>query len=109
MTAPRTIGIQDVVNSRPVSRFQKLVILLCFLVVAIDGFDTTAVSFIAPALRTAWKISLAQLAPLFGTGSIRTSCSRWPTWWPVVSWSCLGAPLVHPGCRCSRSSVRASA
>ena len=68
MTAPRTIGIQDVVNSRPVSRFQKLVILLCFLVVAIDGFDTTAVSFIAPALRTAWKISPAQLAPLFGTG-----------------------------------------
>ncbi len=42
--------------------------LLCFLVVAIDGFDTAAVSFIAPALRGLWKLAPAQLAPLFGAG-----------------------------------------
>ena len=68
MPSPKTIDIQDVVNARPVSGFQKLVILLCFLVVAIDGFDTAAVSFIAPALRGIWKLTPAQLAPLFGAG-----------------------------------------
>ncbi len=62
------IDIQHVVNTHPVSRFQKLVVLLCFLVVAIDGFDTAAVSFIAPALRGLWKLTPAQLAPLFGAG-----------------------------------------
>jgi MFS transporter, AAHS family, 4-hydroxybenzoate transporter len=51
MTPARSIDVQDVINSHPVSPLQKLVILLCFLVVAIDGFDTAAVGFIAPALR----------------------------------------------------------
>ena len=42
MAATRVIDVQDVINSHPVSRFQAMVIALCFLVVAIDGFDTAA-------------------------------------------------------------------
>ena len=51
LPAVRTAAVQDVINDNPVSRFQYLVIALCCLVVAIDGFDTAAVGFIAPALR----------------------------------------------------------
>ena len=43
------IDVQDVINSNPLSALQKWVIALCFLVVAIDGFDTAAIGFIAPA------------------------------------------------------------
>jgi AAHS family 4-hydroxybenzoate transporter-like MFS transporter len=68
MTPARSIDLQDVINSHPVSPLQKLVILLCFLVVAIDGFDTAAVGFIAPALRREWSVAPAQLSPLFGAG-----------------------------------------
>lgn len=68
MSALRILDVQDVINRHPVSRFQKLVITLCFLVVAIDGFDTAAVGFIAPALRAEWGVTPAQLAPLFGAG-----------------------------------------
>jgi AAHS family 4-hydroxybenzoate transporter-like MFS transporter len=68
MTQARTIDVQDVINSHPVSPLQKLVVLLCFLVVAIDGFDTAAVGFIAPALRREWGVTPAQLSPLFGAG-----------------------------------------
>lgn len=68
MSHARTIDVQDVINEHPVSRFQVLVIALCFLVVAIDGFDTAAVGFIAPALRAKWSLTPAQLAPLFGAG-----------------------------------------
>ncbi|MCB4823586.1 MFS transporter [Roseicella aerolata] len=68
MITQRSIDIQDVINAHPVSRFQGLVIALCFLVVAIDGFDTAAVGFIAPALRAEWGVTPAQLAPLFGAG-----------------------------------------
>jgi AAHS family 4-hydroxybenzoate transporter-like MFS transporter len=64
----RTIDVQDVINSHPLSRFQVGVIVLCFLVVAIDGFDTAAIGFIAPALRAAWGATPAQMAPLFGAG-----------------------------------------
>ena len=63
-----TIDIQEFINSRPFSPFQIVVLTLCFLVVAADGFDTAAVGFIAPALRAQWNLSPAQLAPLFGAG-----------------------------------------
>ena len=68
MATASTVDIQDFINSRPVSRYQILVIALCFLVVAADGFDTAAVGYIAPALRAEWKVTPAQLAPLFGAG-----------------------------------------
>ena len=68
MAPARTVDIQKFINSRPLSRYQIMVIVLCFLVVAADGFDTAAVGYIAPALRAQWGATPAQLAPLFGAG-----------------------------------------
>jgi len=45
-----------------------VLLVLCFFIVAIDGFDTAAIGFIAPAIRADWGLSPAQLAPLFGSG-----------------------------------------
>ena len=64
----RTIDVQDFMNSHKLSSYQVRIIALCFLIVAIDGFDTAAIGFIAPALRAEWGVSAAQLAPLFGAG-----------------------------------------
>ena len=68
MTQPRIQDVQDVINSQPLSRFQIMVVALCFLVVTIDGFDTAAIGFVAPVLRTEWGLTPARLAPLFGAG-----------------------------------------
>src|SRR3954447_26815574 len=68
MAPARTVDIQEFINSRPLSRYQIMVIVLCFLVVAADGFDTAAVGYVAPALRAQWGVTPAQLAPLFGAG-----------------------------------------
>jgi AAHS family 4-hydroxybenzoate transporter-like MFS transporter len=65
---PSTIDIQDFINSRKLSGFQTTVLVLCFLVVAVDGFDTAAVGYVAPALVAQWKVTRPQLAPLFGAG-----------------------------------------
>jgi AAHS family 4-hydroxybenzoate transporter-like MFS transporter len=64
----RILDVQEVVNAHPLSAFQKRVIALCFLVVAIDGFDTAAIGFIAPALKAQWGATPAELAPLFAAG-----------------------------------------
>ncbi|WP_077038332.1 aromatic acid/H+ symport family MFS transporter [Pelomonas sp. KK5] len=45
-----------------------LVVALCFGIVAIDGFDTAAIGFLAPAIRAEWALSPQQLAPVFGAG-----------------------------------------
>ena len=42
---------------------QILVIALCFLVVATDGFDTADIGYIAPALKVEWSLNPQQLAP----------------------------------------------
>lgn len=68
MASQRNLDVQDIINAQPVSRLQALVVALCFLVVAIDGFDTAAVGFIAPALKAQWGVTPASLAPLFGAG-----------------------------------------
>ena len=51
---PRVVDVQEFIDSRPLSAAQKLVLLLCFLIVAIDGFDTAIIGFIAPVLRAEW-------------------------------------------------------
>ncbi|WP_085726579.1 aromatic acid/H+ symport family MFS transporter [Pseudomonas sp. R37(2017)] len=61
-----SVDVQDFIDSRPVSRYQWLVLGLCFLVTAIDGLDTAAVGFIAPALRDEWGLTSAQLNPVLG-------------------------------------------
>jgi MFS transporter, AAHS family, 4-hydroxybenzoate transporter len=66
--ADQPIDVQRFIDERGVSPVQVLLVVLCFLVVALDGFDTTAIGFIAPAIRTEWGATPAQLAPLFGAG-----------------------------------------
>lgn len=61
-----SVDVQDFIDSKPVAPFQWLVLMLCFLVTAIDGLDTAAVGFIAPALRDEWGLTPAQLNPVLG-------------------------------------------
>jgi MFS transporter, AAHS family, 4-hydroxybenzoate transporter len=68
MTADQPIDVQRFIDARGLSHVQVLLLVLCFLVVALDGFDTIAIGFIAPAIRAEWGATPAQLAPLFGAG-----------------------------------------
>jgi AAHS family 4-hydroxybenzoate transporter-like MFS transporter len=68
MAPARTIDVQDFINAHKLSRIQITIVVLCFLIVAVDGFDTAAIGYIAPALRAQWGVTPAQMAPLFGAG-----------------------------------------
>lgn len=63
-----TMNVQQFLEQHPFSALQKRLLVLCFLVVAIDGFDTASIGFIAPVLRSEWHLSAMALAPLFGAG-----------------------------------------
>lgn len=52
--------------------FQVGIMSICFAVVALDGFDTQSIAFVAPALRESWGISPALFGPLFGAGLFGT-------------------------------------
>lgn len=68
MSRHPTIDVTTFINQQKLSGYQIHIVVLCFLIVAIDGFDTAAIGFIAPALRAEWQLSPAQLAPVFGAG-----------------------------------------
>ncbi|MFJ9535030.1 MFS transporter [Herbaspirillum sp. NPDC101396] len=57
-----------VMNGSKTSGLQILTLVLCFMVVACDGFDLAAVGYVAPLLRKAWTLTPAQLGPIFGAG-----------------------------------------
>lgn len=68
MNKTRSLMIQELIDTAPVSVLQWQVLVCCFLVVTLDGFDTAVIGFIAPAIRHEWGLDGAQLAPLFGAG-----------------------------------------
>lgn len=39
---PSTLDVQSFINAQPLSRYQWRIVLLCFLIVFVDGLDTAA-------------------------------------------------------------------
>jgi len=65
---PGAVDVQAFIDTQPVSWEQKRLLFLCFLVIAIDGFDTAIIGFIAPSIRAEWQLPVTQLGPLFAAG-----------------------------------------
>lgn len=64
MTQTRTVDVPAYINAQRFSGYQWLVLILCFFIVAIDGFDTAAIGYIAPALVQEWGIDKGSLGPV---------------------------------------------
>src|SRR5579862_4320559 len=62
------IDITALINTHPLSSFQKQIMVLIGGVVVMDGFDVQAIGFVAPALTEDWHIALGALGPIFGAG-----------------------------------------
>jgi AAHS family 4-hydroxybenzoate transporter-like MFS transporter len=67
-STPRTLDVQEFLNAHKLSWTQISTLILCFLIVAVDGFDTASIGFIAPAIRAEWGLTPSALAPVFGAG-----------------------------------------
>lgn len=61
---PTHVDAQSLIDGQRFSAYQWLILVLCFLIVAVDGFDTAAMGYIAPALVQDWGIEKAALGPV---------------------------------------------
>jgi len=59
-----SIDAQTLINDAPLSKFQWFIAIICFLIVFVDGIDTAAMGFIAPALAQDWGVDRSQLGPV---------------------------------------------
>ncbi|WP_412179393.1 MFS transporter [Variovorax paradoxus] len=62
------IDIPALIDSHPVSSFQRWILVLVGCAVVMDGFDVQAMGFVAPAIVHEWGIEKAALGPVFGAG-----------------------------------------
>jgi AAHS family 4-hydroxybenzoate transporter-like MFS transporter len=66
----RSVDVQAFIDEQRFSPFQWTILVLCFLVVAADGFDTAAVGFIAPSLVQQWGIARSSLGPVMSAALV---------------------------------------
>jgi AAHS family 4-hydroxybenzoate transporter-like MFS transporter len=69
MTAS-TLSLPGFIDDRRISPFQWGVVLLCGLVMFLDGFNTQGISYMAPAIAKEWHLSKGALGPIFSSALV---------------------------------------
>ncbi|SAL84387.1 4-hydroxybenzoate transporter [Caballeronia arvi] len=72
MQADRTFNIATLIEEQKTGRFAAGLLFWCFLIMLMDGYDQTAVSFAAPAIIKDWHVSRGGFGPVFGAGLLGT-------------------------------------
>ncbi|MBI4886695.1 MAG: MFS transporter [Acidobacteria bacterium] len=92
-TAPHPLTVNEIIDTRPVSGFQILTIVLCSLVLLLDGFDTQAMGFLVPPIAEELGIPLSAFGPVLSAGlfglmigamSAGPIADRWGRKWAIV-------------------------
>jgi AAHS family 4-hydroxybenzoate transporter-like MFS transporter len=66
----RTVRLDELIDGRPVGRFHVLVLALTGLVMFLDGLDTQAISFVAPAVAKEWSLPVTALGAIFSASIV---------------------------------------
>ncbi|QYY29764.1 MFS transporter [Cupriavidus pinatubonensis] len=66
--ARNAVNVREFIDAARLSPLQLRIMLLCFAIVALDGFDIAIIGFLAPHIRSEWSLSMVALGPLFSAG-----------------------------------------
>src|SRR5580692_9489786 len=67
VATPDVFDVPTFINSRRVGAVQYGIIILCGLVMFLDGFDTQAISYMVPLMAKEWGLSRELLGPIFSS------------------------------------------
>jgi len=62
--------IRQLIDERPVSGLQLRVVLICFALNMLDGFDVLAIAFTAPTISQEWQLTPYMLGIIFSAGLV---------------------------------------
>ena len=63
-----SVDVAGFIDAQPVGGFQIRLLLTCAAVLFLDGFDTTAIGYVAPSLAKEWGLTKGALGPVFSAG-----------------------------------------
>src|SRR5207245_9385700 len=66
--SPSPVDVAEFIDAQPVGGFQIRLLLTCAAVLFLDGFDTQAIGYVAPALAKDLGLSRGVLGPVFSAG-----------------------------------------
>jgi MFS transporter, AAHS family, 4-hydroxybenzoate transporter len=66
--SPPAVDLADFIDRQPIGGFHLRLLLACAAVLFLDGFDTQAIGYVAPALAKEWGLSKSALGPVFSAG-----------------------------------------
>jgi len=61
----RLIDVDARMDAAPISPFLLTIVMLCALVALLDGFDTLAITYVAPVIAKAWQLPKEMFGPVF--------------------------------------------
>ncbi|HXM20118.1 MAG TPA: MFS transporter [Terriglobales bacterium] len=70
VSAASLVDVAELIDQQAVGRFQIGVLLLCASAMLVDGFDTQAIGYVAPALSVALAVKPAALGLVFAAGGL---------------------------------------
>jgi AAHS family 4-hydroxybenzoate transporter-like MFS transporter len=67
MSTEVAFDVPSFINSRRTGAVQYAIVVLCGFVMFLDGFDTQAISYMAPSIAREWSLSKELLGPIFSS------------------------------------------
>lgn len=64
------MDVAGFIDAQPIGRYQIRLLLVCAAVLFIDGFDTQAIGYVAPAIVREWGLPRGALGPVFSAGLV---------------------------------------
>ena len=64
------IDVAEIIDRRPLSKLQVLVLMLAGITIVLDGLDIQAIAFAAPAIAAELGLERASLGPVFSAGLV---------------------------------------
>src|ERR1035437_5250280 len=64
------VYVAEFIDQQPVGGYQFRLLLTCAAVLFLDGFDTQAIGYVAPALAKEWGLTKGVLGPVFSAGLV---------------------------------------
>ena len=73
-----TRSLAAILDDGRFSPYRLLIVLMCAALGLIDGYDTQAIAFLAPAIKSDWGLTSAQFAPVFVANAVGALCGAVP-------------------------------
>jgi MFS transporter, AAHS family, 4-hydroxybenzoate transporter len=70
MSVPRTVDVRSLLDQPTLGPFRLRVVLLCWLIAVLDGFDVQAMAFVAPVLTKMWDIPKPVMGQVLTAGLV---------------------------------------